>query len=51
MKKFELTDEFVTNNLGKKLFRIRALETFGDVKAGEVGQVSADRRSICIRLK
>lgn len=37
MRKFELTDEFVINNLGKKLFRIRALEAFGNVKAGEVG--------------
>ena len=37
MKKFELTDEFVINDLGKKLFRIRALEAFGNVKAGEVG--------------
>ena len=36
MKKFELTSEFVTF-LGKKLFRIRALIEFGDVKAGELG--------------
>ena len=36
MKKFELTSDFVTF-LGKKLFRIRALIEFGDVKAGELG--------------
>lgn len=37
MKKFELTDEFVTNVFGKKLFRIKALVAFGDVSAGELG--------------
>ena len=37
MKKFELTSEFVTNIFGKKLFRIRALVEFGNVKAGESG--------------
>ena len=37
MKKFELTEEFVTNSFGNRLFRIRALEAFGNVKAGEVG--------------
>ena len=36
-KKFELTAEFVTNILGKKLFRIKALMAFGDVKEGELG--------------
>lgn len=36
-KKFELTAKFVTNIFGKKLFRIKALMTFGDVKAGELG--------------
>lgn len=36
MKKFELTREFVTF-LGKKLFRIKALVSFGDVKEGELG--------------
>lgn len=36
MKKFELTDEFITF-LGKKLFRIKALIDFGDVKAGDLG--------------
>ena len=37
MKKFELTNEFVTNMFGTKLFRIRALVEFGDVEAGELG--------------
>ena len=36
-KKFELTEEFVTNIFGKKLFRIKALMAFGDVKEGELG--------------
>ena len=36
MKKFELTSDFVTF-LGRKLFRIRALIEFGDVKSGELG--------------
>ena len=36
MKKFELTSEFVTF-LGKKLFRIKALVSFGNVKEGELG--------------
>nr|DAL72567.1 MAG TPA: Putative transferase, nesg, ydcK, Structural Genomics.38A [Caudoviricetes sp.] len=34
MKKFELTSEFVTF-LGKKLFRIKALVSFGDVVEGD----------------
>ena len=37
MKKFELTTEFITNFLGTKLFRIKALVEFGDVEAGELG--------------
>lgn len=37
MKKFELTTEFITNVFGKKIFRIKALVEFGDVKAGELG--------------
>ena len=37
MKKFELTTETTTNVAGKKLFRIKALIDFGDVKAGELG--------------
>ena len=37
MKKFELTAEFVTNDFGKKLFRIKSLVDFGDVKKDELG--------------
>lgn len=37
MKKFELTSETKINIFGKKLFRIKALISFGDVKAGETG--------------
>ena len=37
MKKFELTSEFITNISGTKLFRIKALVEFGNVKAGELG--------------
>ena len=37
VKKFELTSEFITNIFGTKLFRIRALVEFCDVKAGELG--------------
>ena len=37
MKKFELTDEFITNDSGNKLFRIKALVAFGDVEKGELG--------------
>ncbi len=34
--KFELTTETI-NHLGHKLFRIRALLSFGNVKAGDLG--------------
>ena len=37
MKKIELTSEFITNFLGVKLFRIKALVEFGNIKAGELG--------------
>ena len=37
MKKFELTSEFITNFFGVKLFRIKALVEFGNIKAGELG--------------
>ena len=36
MKKFELTTESITF-LGRTLFRIKALISFGDVEAGELG--------------
>ena len=37
MKKFELTSETKINIFGKKLFRIKALISFGIVKTGETG--------------
>jgi len=36
-KKYELTDEFIEHWSGKKLYRIRALVTFGTVIAGQLG--------------
>lgn len=42
MKKFELTAECVTNIFGKKLFRIKALVAFGDVKEGDLGGSACD---------
>lgn len=37
MKKFELTSESIVDIFGKKLFRIKALVEFGNVKEGELG--------------
>lgn len=37
MKKFELLTTDTKNLFGRKLFRIRALRDFGNVKAGELG--------------
>ena len=37
IKKYELTAETKVNFLGKTLFRIKALVSFGTVKAGELG--------------
>ena len=37
MKKFELTDEFIIDDFGHKLFRIKALADFGTIRAGELG--------------
>ena len=37
MKKFELTSEFITDIFGVKLFRIKALVEFGNVKKGDLG--------------
>ena len=37
VKKFELTSEFVTTIFGIKLFRIKALISFGDVSEGDIG--------------
>jgi hypothetical protein len=36
-KKYELTSEFIVNFLGIKMFRIKALISFGPVKIGEIG--------------
>lgn len=36
MKKYEFTAEFI-EKWGKKLFRIKALISFGSVEAGELG--------------
>ena len=36
-KKYELTDEFIEHWSGKKLYRIRALVTFGSVVVGQLG--------------
>ena len=46
MKKFELTTEFITNAIGKKLFRIKALVEFGIVKAGELGGYAEKEENI-----
>ena len=35
--KFELTEEFIINNSGIKLYRIKALKDFSDVKKGDFG--------------
>ena len=37
MKKYELTEETIKINENKTLYRIKALEDFGDVKAGDLG--------------
>src|SRR5690606_4584948 len=37
MKKFELVTDQYIEVLGRKLFRIRALVSFGNVKAGDIG--------------
>lgn len=43
-KKFELTEEFIINNSGIKLYRIKALKDFSDVKKGDFwGYVQQER--------
>lgn len=37
MKKFKLTSEFIVDISGVKLFRVKALIEFGNVKAGDLG--------------
>lgn len=36
-KKFEITEEFIINNSGIKLYGIKALKDFSDVKNGDLG--------------
>lgn len=51
-KKYELTDEFIEHWSGKKLYRIRALVTFGAVVAGQLGGfIESEKkfRSISVR--
>ena len=36
-KHFELTDEFITNEAGVKLYRIRCTRAVQDVKVGDLG--------------
>ncbi|WP_257824246.1 hypothetical protein [Aggregatibacter actinomycetemcomitans] len=43
-KKYELTDDYIEHWSGKKLYRIKALITFGAVIAGQLGgYVEAER--------
>ena len=45
MKKYELTEE--TKIIGDKtLFRIRALRSFGDIKAGDLGGFIENERNL-----
>lgn len=37
MNKYELTGTFKINFFGKKVFQIKALISFGNVKAGDLG--------------
>jgi len=36
-KKFEITEEFIINDSGIKVYRIKALKDFSDVKKGDFG--------------
>lgn len=42
-KKFELTEEFIINDSGIKLYRIKALKDFSDVKKGDFGGIRSTR--------
>lgn len=46
MKKYELTAEFI-EQWGKKLFRIKALISFGSVEAGELGGYVEKEDNLC----
>lgn len=45
-KKFELTEEFIINNSGIKLYRIKALKDFSDVKKGDLGGYVQQERNL-----
>ena len=45
-KKFELTEEFIINNSGVKLYRIKALKDFSDVKKGDFGGYVQQERNL-----
>lgn len=45
-KKFELTSETITTLYGRKLFRIKALKDFGDVKKGDLGGFAEKEENI-----
>lgn len=45
-KKFELTEEFIINNSGIKLYRIKALKDFSDVKKGDFGGYVQQERNL-----
>lgn len=45
-KKFELTNDFIINDLGIKLYRIKALKDFSDVKKGDFGGVHTTRKEL-----
>ena len=45
MKKYELTEETVVIG-DKTLFRIRALRSFGDIKAGDLGGFIENERNL-----
>lgn len=45
-KKFELTEEFIINNSGIKLYRIKALKDFSDVKKGDSGGYVQQERNL-----
>ena len=44
--KFELTEEFIVNNSGIILYRIKALKDFSDVKKGDFGGYVQQERNL-----
>lgn len=45
-KKFELTEEFIINDSGIKVYRIKALKDFSDVKKGDFGGYVQQERNL-----